>query len=208
MSAPDPAAAEREELEVRGPSVPMPRTGETLHVRTAEDATLAAFLEDGKRIRDELAWSENIVQAELVGRMDRALKWSREAGGYKLETSSPKAGSTEYPTDALEGVLNDLVAAVVIGPEGAETALQRKLILELELPWRAEPQAIVAGLERAITIEVAGVAVRVLKAEVVRKVNAQGVKNLAALPQARAELEKIAIPTGSASKRKVKVAVL
>jgi len=144
-------------------------SGEVLDPRTAETARLAAFVTDLHGIRQELSEAESVVSDELVSRLDRDACWTAHVDDgetrWEIKAASPTAGTTSYPEDLLEVELQGLVDAATISSDAAAKALNRRVVLELSVPWDADPREIARKVKQALSIEVAGVTVTVERAD-------------------------------------------
>ena len=144
-------------------------TGEVLDPKTADTARLAEFITNSQSLHKELSDAEGVVSDELVERLDRDASWTAhvENGEFRWEikASSPTAGTTVYPEDLLETELEGLVREGTITPEAAAKALHRRIILELGVPWDSDPREIARKVKDALSIEVAGVQVKVERSE-------------------------------------------
>lgn len=192
-------------------------TTELAHPLTAELVSLDAPIEELAEFLDEageqhrrLGEFERVLNAEVLRRMDADLTWTSTVGSgaaghqFELKTSSPDAGTKDYPPDDLEQELNGLVKAGIISDTGAEKALRRRLKLTIEVPWKADLPAIVAQLKRAVSIQIAGFDVTVKEAEPERKSVAAGINALRKIPGAVQALDR-AQRTKDAPSRRVKV---
>jgi hypothetical protein len=161
-------------------------TGEILDPKDAETVRLARFITNLGQLRKELAEAESIVSDELVERLDRDACWTtRVADGenaWEIKAPSPTAGTTIYPEDILETELETLVREALISPDAAAKALHRRIILELGVPWDADPREIARQVKEALSIEVAGVQVNVERSEARITPIASGINALRKVP--------------------------
>jgi hypothetical protein len=144
-------------------------TGEIIDIAKADTARLAMFCTNLGELRKELAEAEGIVSDELVDRMDHEALYTLHVEDgeqqWEIKGSSPTAGTTVYLEDVLETELQGLVEENTITPEAAGRALHRHISLQLGVPWNADPREIAQKVKEALSIEVAGVAVTVERAE-------------------------------------------
>jgi hypothetical protein len=144
-------------------------TGEIIDVQKAPTEVLAGFVTNLQALRKELADAESLVSDELVDRLDRNVSWtlrvSSKDGAWEIKAPSPTAGTTVYPEDMLETALEDLVDDGMITPEAAAKALHRRIVLELGVPWDADPREMARKVKEAISIDVAGIQVNVERSE-------------------------------------------
>jgi hypothetical protein len=162
-------------------------TGELVDVKDASTEDLAGFMTDRQQEREERATAEQIVNEELIARMDQALNWTlrvgdvREGDAWEIKAPSPAAGTEAYPPELLEPELNGLIILGLISEEGAEAALKRTLAIEVSVPWGTDPDEIALVLKGALGVDMAGHKVDVLSATSNRRVVAAGVTRLAKL---------------------------
>jgi hypothetical protein len=192
------------ELQPAGPTVVDRVTGEVLSVRDASIEQLAEFTTHCQQVKQEIGDAERVVSDELLDRLDKSASWTQRAGLYELKAPSPTAGTETYPPDMLRDVLARLVDAGTISEEAAKNALQRRLVLELDVPWQADPAVLATAVKGAITIQVADVVVGVVKAEAATRVSTAGIKAVRKVPGTTDALDaaKLTQPAGA---RRVKV---
>lgn len=161
-------------------------TGEILDPKEAETTRLAQFVTDLGRLRKELAEAESIVSDELVSRLDRDACWTAHVADgenvWEIKAPSPTAGTTVYPEDVLETELESLVQEGLISPDAAAKALHRRIILELRVPWDADPREIAREVKEALSIEIAGVQVMVDRSDARITPVASGISALRKVP--------------------------
>lgn len=192
------------ELQPTGPTVVDRVTGEVLSVRDASTEQLAEFTTNCQQVREEIGDAERVVSDELLDRLDKSASWTQRAGSFELKAPSPTAGTESYPSDMLRDALTRLVGAGTISEEAAKNALQRRLVLELDVPWDADPAALATAVKEAITIQVADVIVGVVKAEPMTRVSAAGIKAVRKVPGTSDALDAAKL-TRPAAARRVKV---
>jgi hypothetical protein len=73
------------------PSVVHPTTGEIIALDSS-DRMLVAYLDDVAAYERQLEEWRRIVNRELIARLDRSAKWTRQVGPYKLTAPSPNPG--------------------------------------------------------------------------------------------------------------------
>lgn len=93
-----------------------------LDAGTDELAGLVDALED---LRNQAAEARASVERELLDRMDRRGKWTADVGGWRLESSSPNAGTVGYDGERLRRDLLQLVREGVIDREAVDEAVER-----------------------------------------------------------------------------------
>jgi hypothetical protein len=149
--------------------IPHPTTGEVLDLATASTGQLARVIAELEETRRRLAEFERTVEDVLVEHMDREAMFTLHVDDgdshYEVKAPSATAGNTVYPEDLLRAELDGLIAAGTITPDAASRALHRRLILELGCPWDASPSDLARQVKEALSIEVAGVSVKVERAE-------------------------------------------
>lgn len=192
------------ELQPTGPTVVDRVTGEVLSVRDASTEQLAEFTINCQEVKQEIADAERVVSDELLDRLDRSASWTQRAGAYELKASSPTAGTETYPSDMLRDALVQLVKKGTITEDAAQNALQRRLMLELLVPWRADPAVLAATVKAALLIEIANVPVGVIKAETTTRVSAAGIKAIRKVPGTTEALDAAKL-TQPAATRRVKI---
>jgi hypothetical protein len=188
-----------------------PGTGELLTVRAADTEALAAWRVHADEARDSLAESEAIVSDELVRRLDREGKWTLRVGDptvrqYEITAPSPTAGTDVYDERLLADALQRLVADDVISGEAASRAMPRRLLLELEVPWDADPDTLASLIPSNMRVQIASTDMAVLAARSVIRVMASGIAALRKVPGTAQVLDtcKPAVAP-SAPKRRAKV---
>jgi hypothetical protein len=170
------------ELQPTVPTVVDRVTGELLSVRDASTEQLAEFTTNCQQVKQEIGDAERVVSDELLDRLDKSASWTQRVGSYELKAPSPTAGTETYPPDMLRDALVRLVDAGTISVDAASKALQRRLVLELDVPWQADPASLATTVKEAITIQVADVIVNVVKAEAATRVSAVGIKAVRKVP--------------------------
>jgi hypothetical protein len=190
-----------------------PATGEIIpDIRAADDETLARFVVDARSTVEEVGVSCDLISTEFLGRLDRALRWTRRAGDpradvqYKITAPSPLAGTVVYPETRLEAVLRALVARGVIDEDGAARALKRRLKIELIVPLDADMRTI-AARARELQIEIDGHRLEVDKADTSMSTVDAGIAALAKVEGTAAALERARERRGTPSRR-VKIDVI
>jgi hypothetical protein len=138
--------------------------GELVPLKDAPTERIAAFIDQAADRRAQLAEWETLANSELLDRLDRDCVWTQRIGEFELKAPSPTAGTDSYDTDLLEGELYDLLHEQRISKEAASGALRRQLTLCLEVGWGVHPAELAQLVERAVSIEVGGHAVKVLSA--------------------------------------------
>lgn len=116
------------------------KSGELIDVKKAHLPRLAQFFVNLDELRAQLTDAEEVVQAEVLGRLDRSGKWTEHVStgeGYlvDLKAPSPAAGTVAYDVDTLEKTLQQLVDDVVIDRQAAERALERTVTVTFAIPW-------------------------------------------------------------------------
>jgi hypothetical protein len=169
-------------------------TGELIDPKQAETARLAAFVTDLGTIRQELSAAEGIVSDELVARMDREAMYTLHVEDgeqrWEIKSQSPAAGATVYPEDMLQTELDALVDANVITDGAAARALHRRIVLELGVPWDANPRELAQQLKQALSIEVGGVELKLERAEARLTPVASAIAALRKIEATRAALDR------------------
>jgi hypothetical protein len=180
--------------------------GEIVNVRTASTKRLAEWVDALGELRRQIAEEEDAVQQELVRRMDHEAATTLLEGDFELKVPGANAGTTVYVAETLEEVLQTLIMAGTISETAAAGALGRGLEMEVEVPFSASPESMADALRDAVGIEIAGVAVRVIRCGAVRKPSVPGVNRLAKLPGVAEALERARELSVAPPRRRVKVA--
>jgi hypothetical protein len=89
-----------------------PQTGELIELAEAEDDRVAEILARLKDLEAQLKQASEEVKGEVIRRMDKAARWTLEAGEWRLKSSSP--GVVDYDQKLLKAELNGLVSKGVI----------------------------------------------------------------------------------------------
>jgi hypothetical protein len=200
------------DLEPLGREIVHPVTGEILNLSGESIERLAELTVDLQKDRESIAAFDQALSDALLAHLDRSALWTQRVGEptddvqYELKAPSPTAGTESYPPDRLGSALDDLVGADVISEDAASNALQRRLLLELEVPWGANLSEMAKAVKDAIGITVADVDVKVARAEPSCRPSASGIKALRKIPGAVATLDE-ALVTQDPPKRRVKVTV-
>jgi hypothetical protein len=151
------------------PAVVQPLTGELVDLESADLGQLAGLLLASVETHSRLGEFESAVNEAVLTKLDRSAQWTMrlDVDGQRVEIKapSPTAGTTLYPEDMLETELEGLVQQGTITPEAAAKALHRRIVLELGVPWDADPREIARKVKEALSIEVTGVQVRVERSE-------------------------------------------
>jgi hypothetical protein len=142
---------------------------EIVDVRAASTQRLAEYIHDLFELRSHLADEEDVVQQELVRRMDHEAATTLLEGDFELKVPGANAGTTRYDPEALEEVLQELMAAGRISEHAAAAALARTLVIEVAVPFSASPEEMDRALALAVGIEIAGVPVTVVRCAAWRK---------------------------------------
>jgi hypothetical protein len=100
-----------------------PSTGEEVIPADAATNTLAEVRDAIRTVEEDLRLAKQTIDAELIGRMDSAAKWSVSVGGFKLSAPSP-APSVEYDAQALRGRLEELVADGLLSMQAVDAAVE------------------------------------------------------------------------------------
>lgn len=186
--------------------------GELLDVREASTERLALLVADLDDHRARLADVDAIVSDELVGRLDRAASWTMRVGDptgdrqFEISAPSPSAGTEAYDASLLEGELRALVGRETIAESAAATALERTLTIVVRVPLDADLEELAKKVRTAPDVELAGVAVDVVKADVGRKPVLGGIAKLRKVSGTGAALDRAQLPKSPPSRRaKVKV---
>ncbi len=173
----------------------IPSTGEVLDLASLSTETIAAAVLEGQTQRQRWSEFDAAASAELVARMDRDTSWTInltvDSRAVKITAPSPAAGSVVYLTDELGACLQGLVEGEVISEAAASKALKRRVIIECEIPWSADPHKIVEVLNEA-TVTLGGVAATIREARPVTAPVAAGIKALSKVPAAAQALAEIA----------------
>lgn len=183
------------EVTVPGPSVIDWATGEEIVLADATTDRLGEVIENCRKLRASLMEAEIFVSNELVDRLDRNASWTyRGEGGLKISAPSPEKGSEDFPIDALESALRDLLERKVVSHEGAAKAMKRQITLTVDVPLEAPLKPLedkfadwsieLGGLHLPV-VNVSGTAVKV----------AAGVKALRKIPAAAETLDRAAVKT-------------
>jgi hypothetical protein len=159
-------------------NLPDPRTGEAVDILRAPTEQLADMLLGAGEVRSKLGDIEKALSEELVSRMDRDATWTWHGAGMTVSAQSPTAGTEEYPPDALETALRELVDAGAISSAAAAKALQRRVTVVLDVPWSAQHIELATLLKEAPTITLGGVQVELVSCEPSAKVMKRGVTDL------------------------------
>lgn len=183
-----------------------PRTGELLAIQTAETGQLAEWHTSLDEVRDRLAEAEMMVSDELVRRLDRRAEWTLRVGDpkdrqWEIKSTSPTAGTESYPPGLLRQELNGLVEQDVISEQAAQGALRRQLLLTVAVPWAADLQALVEQLKGAVGIQIAGVKVDAISADVSERPVASGINKLRKVPGACEALDRAKVAQSPSRRR-------
>lgn len=147
----------------------VPHTGEVIDLREAPTEMLAAVALEAQRTKREWSEFETMISEEVIRRLDADAVWTMrlEINGEQVEIKapSPTAGTEVYPEDSLEAELQGLVDDRIVSPEAASRALHRRIVLELGVPWESDPRELARNVSEALSIEVAGVQVKVERSE-------------------------------------------
>jgi hypothetical protein len=181
-----------------------PTTGELLDLAGTDTELLAVVVHEIAERRRETTAFEEMVEGELLARMDRDASWTQRIGGFELKAASPTAGTESYRADELEVLLGDLVDNGKISAEAASAACKRQLTLVLKVPWSASPQALADQVTHAVAITVGGHKVEVVSATGSVRPAAAGVKALRKVPGVSDALDNVMVVQGPA-RRRVKV---
>ena len=103
-------------------TVVSPRTGELLEL-SAPDEDLAGWLADVREHESLLREAKNLVQRELLRRMDRSAKWTVRVPKFKLTGTSPKPEET-WDGAVLRERLHDLVDDGELTVEAVDAAVE------------------------------------------------------------------------------------
>jgi len=177
------------EVATRSATALNPVTGELLDLATAQTIELAQTLDGIGEAHRALADFESQVSEECLRRMDSGATWTLHEGAYTLSAPSPTAGTVDYPPDALEEALSGLVAEGRIEASAAARACDRRLVLELRVPFDADHRALARKVKDAVAIEVAGVEVAVVRSEARAKASASAIAALRKIPGVGAVLD-------------------
>jgi hypothetical protein len=171
-----------------------PATGEALDLTTASTGQLARVISELGSTRHRLAEFERTIEDALVEHMDREAMFTLRVDDgdqhFEVKAPSPTAGTTVYLPDMLETELDGLVEAGTITPDAAARALHRRLILELGCPWDADPHDLARQVKEALSIEIAGIEVKVERAEAKIAPVASAIAALRKIPGSIDALEK------------------
>lgn len=195
------------ELELVSEEVLDRRAGEILDVASASTQRLAEVITNTTDLRRELDDVEEIVASELIDRLDRDANWTWHGDGLTVVTASPGRGTEDFPVDALEEALGELVFKGVISEEAASKAIKRQIVLTLDVPLGAHLGELTAK-SREWTINAGGVEtpieLPVVKAASKVEKIANGIKAIRKNPAAAKVMDKAAVPVNPPA-RKVKV---
>jgi hypothetical protein len=192
----------------------VPTTGEIVDLRTAPTEELAAVDAGLQDTQVQIGEAKGAISDELVARLDRSAAWTLLVGDptgdrqFEIKAPSPAAGADVYAPDLLREALNELVDADTISEEAAAKALQRRLVLELSVPWDADLSALAETVKDAVGIQIAGVEVDVVHSASAARVVAAGVKALQKIPGMSGVLSRARVDQPPAARRatvKVKV---
>lgn len=107
-------------------TVVSPRTGEVIAL-DAPTGELGQWLADVREAESMLKEAKNLVQRELVRRMDKEAKWTQHVpGGLKLSAPSPKPEEIWDGVD-LRGALMEFVDCGVLAIEAVDAAVEQKI---------------------------------------------------------------------------------
>jgi hypothetical protein len=153
-------------------------TGELVDVRGETMERLARYITDLFELRSQLSEQEEVVQRELLNRLDKGASWTVRVGDFELKAASPTAATEAYDPMGLDAALDHLVLSDEISEAAADGALMRGVVIEVVVPRSASPEEIVDKLSNATSIEIADVPVRVLRCAPVRKPSVAGINRL------------------------------
>jgi hypothetical protein len=200
------------ELEPLGREIVHPVTGEILDLSSESVERLAELTVDLQKDRENIAAFDQALSDALLAHLDRSALWTQRVGDptgdvqYELKAPSPTAGTESYRLDLLHDALSLLIDAGVISETAASGAMQRRLVLELDVPWRADLPNMAAAVKDAIGITVADIEVKVARAEPSCQPSVAGIKALRKIPGAGAALDE-ALVAQDPPRRRVKVTV-
>ena len=110
------------ELDTQPITVVSPRTGEVLELDSSTE-DLAGYLADVREYESLLREAKNLVQRELLHRMDRAAKWTERVPKYKLSAPSPKP-EEQWDGATLRARLLELVDTGALAIEAVDAAVE------------------------------------------------------------------------------------
>jgi len=135
------------------PTVVQPLTGGLIDLENSDAQQLAGLLLAGSDIHRRVSEFEMTVNDVLLAKLDQSAQWTMhvEIDGQwvEIKAPSPTAGTTVYPEDVLETALEGLVQEGTITPGAAAKALHRRIVLELGVPWDADPREIARKVKEA-----------------------------------------------------------
>lgn len=113
------------------------QSGEALTVKDAGDELLARFMLSADewlaQQRRDVQGAKDVVNAELLSRMDSRLSWTHRARlgdvEFELKAPSPKAGSTSYDVDRMTAALEPLVEDGTLSQEAFEEVVKRTVTI-------------------------------------------------------------------------------
>lgn len=181
-------------------------TGEQIDVRTADTEALGRFELAAQDVTEELRVSRDIVNQELVARLDRGLSWTLRLGDprqsqVEITAPSPTAGTTTYPELLLERELQGLAVRGIVSEEGAAQALERKLVVTFGVPLDADLDELAAEAAATLVVNLGNRVLVVEDARPVRKSIAAGVRKLAKLPGTAAAIKRATDVKGVRSRK-------
>jgi len=170
-----------------------PASGELLRlaVETAEDERLADVLEATiPTLIGQLKDAKDIVDREVLARLDRSGRWTRRVGDpknvqWEITSPSPVAGTETVDVGTLAEVLDEALDERIIDQSAAGAALVRTVQVTFLVGSDEEAERI---------IDTARQDDRVIRAEAHRKVSAAGVKALEKIPAMRDRVALAKVP--------------
>jgi hypothetical protein len=178
--------------------------GEIVDVRTASTLRLAEWVDALTELRRMIAEEEDAVQRELVARLDHEAATTLREGDFELKVPGANAGTVTYDSMALDAALDQLVIGDEISETAALGAFAKGLVIEVSVPWWANPEEMRVKLTSAVNIEIADVPVTVIRCAPVRKPSVAGVNRLRKLPNVGESLDYAKV-TQEPPRRRVKV---
>lgn len=166
--------------------------GEIVNLDDADNQRLAEVITHTIDLRRELGEVEQLVSDELISRLDLDANWTWRGDGVTVTAASPERGSEDFPVDALETALQELIDKGVISREAAEKAVKRRITLQLDVPLGASMRELLEKFKEW-TISFDDIEMPVVKADGTAEKVAGGIKALRKNPKAKPRLDKAAV---------------
>ena len=182
-------------------------TGELLDLTSASPLQIAEFIDHMDVIRSELSEHDTLARHELVRRLDMNGKWTLRVGEptddmqYEIKAPSPTAGTDGYPPADLEAALLLLLDDDVISETGADSALDRHLVVTARVAFSDDLDQLANTVRDAVGVVIAGATVDVIDAAAIRKPRKAGITALRKVPGVAGVLDEVVVVTPVGSRR-------